>query len=73
MAHDVSILIAPWHAPACKAVVYHQAALATCIRHSLTPSSTQLRSLEERSQLRWFNSVLTIATIRRPAPLKMHS
>ena len=73
IAHYLSNPVAPWHASACKPGVCHQAALAPCIRHSLTRSSTQLRSLKGRSLLRWFSSVLTTATIGRPATLKMHS
>jgi|BarGraIncu00222A_1022003.scaffolds.fasta_scaffold19220_1 hypothetical protein len=74
MAHEGrNIPTAPWHAPACKPVVRNQAALAPCIRHLLTPPSAQLRSLKKRSQLRRFSFVLTIATIGRPATLKMHS
>ena len=72
IAHYVSCPVAPWHACTCKAVVCQQAALAPCIRHSLTPCSTQLRSLNGLSPLRCFSSVLTIATIGGPAPLKMH-
>jgi hypothetical protein len=69
----VSRLVAPWPASACKTVVRHQAVLAPCIWHPLTPCSTQLRSSMDRSQPRWFSSVLSIATIGRQATLKMHS
>ena len=52
MAHDVSTPVAPWHARTCKAVLCPQAAHAPCIRHSLTPCSTQLRSLKGLSSTR---------------------
>ena len=69
----VSRLVASGLPRACKAVVRHQAARPTCMRHSLALFRTQLRSLMERSHLCWSSSVLTITTIGQPAPLKMHS
>src|SRR5208282_5247267 len=50
-AYYVSRPVAPWHASTRRAVVCHQAVLPPCVRHSLTPCRTQLRSLMERSHL----------------------
>jgi hypothetical protein len=73
MPHERCIPTAPWHAPACKAGVRNQAALAPFIRDLLTPLRAQLCSRKGRSQLHRLNFVLTIATVGRPATLKMHS
>ena len=70
IAYHVSTPVSRWHARTCKALVCPQAAQAPCIRHSLTSCSTQLRLLKGLSLLRPFSSVLTIATIGEPAPLK---
>jgi hypothetical protein len=73
MAHERCITTKPWHAPACKAGVRNQAALAPFIRHLLSLPNAQLRSRKGRSKLHRLSFVLAIATIGRPATLKMHS
>ena len=73
MAYDESTPVAQWHAHTCKAVVWQQAVQAPCTRHSLTACWAPFRSPTSLSPLRWFSSVLTIATIGELAPLKMHS
>ena len=73
IAYDVSTPVAPWHACTCKALVCPQAVQAPRIRHCPTPCRAQFCPLTGLPQLRWFNLAPAMASIRQPAPLKIHS
>ena len=72
MAHDESTPVAPWHAPACKAVLCLQAAHAPCLRHRLTACGTQFHSQTGLPLLQRSRSAPEILQMSQSATLKIH-
>ena len=72
MAHNESTPVAPWHAPACKAVPCLQAAHAPCLRHRLTACRTQFHSQTGLPLLQRSRSAPEILQMSQSATLKIH-
>src|ERR1035441_8013900 len=72
MPHDESTPVAPWHAPACNAVLCLQAAHAPCLRHRLTACETQFHSQTGLPLLQESRSEPEMLQISQSATLKIH-
>jgi hypothetical protein len=73
MAHDVSILIAPWHACTCKDVVCQKAVQVPSIRPLTTHGRRQFRLFRPLPLLQRPNFALAVTTTSISALLKIHS